>query len=127
MALLNVSPPQPLAQLIELLHTHCGQLTRERATLQQTGSSFTHRYGPTDTHLQWQVNMVQGQKESILWDLVFQAKSSAVNLFSKASNSAHETIISMDPMAIKQDTIFHWESLHSLAVLQRGGEGMNPH
>lgn len=33
MAILNVSAPQPLAQLIQLLHTHCGQLTRERATL----------------------------------------------------------------------------------------------
>lgn len=31
--LLNVSPPQPVAQLIQLLHAHCGQLTGERATL----------------------------------------------------------------------------------------------
>lgn len=44
-ALLDVPPPQFLAQLIELLHPQCGQLTRECATLQQTGAGFTHRNG----------------------------------------------------------------------------------
>lgn len=33
MGLLNVRPPQPLAQLVQLLHAHRGQLTGERATL----------------------------------------------------------------------------------------------
>lgn len=32
-SLLNVSLPQPLAQLIQLLHAHCRQLTGECATL----------------------------------------------------------------------------------------------
>lgn len=33
-ALLHVPPPQPLAQLVQLLHAQRGQLTRERAALQ---------------------------------------------------------------------------------------------
>lgn len=40
-ALLHVPPPQPLAQLIQLLHAQRGQLTRERAALQRVGAAFT--------------------------------------------------------------------------------------
>lgn len=61
------------------------------------------------------VDVVQGWQESILWDLVFTAKSSAVNLFTIAANSAQETIIiSMDTVAGKEGTISHREGPHTV-------------
>ena len=65
------------------------------------------------------MNVVQGWQESILWDLVFGAKSSAVNLFSKVANSAQETIIPMDTVACKKCTIFHWEATHTVQQYYR--------
>lgn len=78
--LLNVSPPQPLAQLIQLLHAHCGQLTGECATLPSAtnGIKFYSQMWP-DRHTpavacrtqEHGGNVVQRWHESILWDFVF--------------------------------------------------------
>lgn len=43
MFLIDIDPPQPLAQLVQLLHAHGGQLTGKRAALQQTHSGLTHK------------------------------------------------------------------------------------
>lgn len=61
--LLNVSSPQPLAQLIQLLHAHCGQLPGVRATL----PSLTNRIKVTVYIHKIFTNLAQ---EPILWDLV---------------------------------------------------------
>lgn len=63
-SLLDVSLPQPLSQLVQLLHAHRGELTRVRATLRQTVSSFysqmwPNRRTPAMTRRKSRVNVVQ--------------------------------------------------------------------
>lgn len=75
LTLLNVRPPQPLAQLIQLLHAHCGQLTGEGATLPSATNRirfYSQMWPNTHTPAMACRNPeVQGWQESMLWDLVF--------------------------------------------------------
>lgn len=76
-SLLDVSLPQPLPQLVQLLHAHRGELTGVRAALRQTVSSFYSQMWPNRRTPAMARGGIQsecgakGWQESIMWDLVF--------------------------------------------------------